>query len=73
MIHLGNHPEVVLCPSCGRWAAKQAREIEDRGRTGPLVAVRHRLRQARRGVVERGLHRNRLIGRALRRLGRHLP
>lgn len=21
MVHLGNHPEVALCPGCARWAA----------------------------------------------------
>jgi hypothetical protein len=73
MVHLGNHPEVALCLRCGRWAAKQAAEIEDRGRSGPLVMVRDRLRHARRRVIGCGLHRNRVLGRPLRWLGRHLP
>jgi hypothetical protein len=73
MIHLGNHPEVALCLACGRWAAKQAGEIEDRARTGPLVMARDRLRHARATVIGRGLHRNRILGRPLRWLGRRLP
>jgi len=73
MVHLGNHPEVALCVACGRWAAKQAWEIEDRARTGPLVMARDRFRQLRRGVIQRGLHHNRILGRPLRWLGKRLP
>lgn len=73
MVRLGNHPEVTLCLRCARWAAKQAAQLEDRGRTGVLVSVRDRLRLARQVVIERGWHRNRYVGGALRRLGRRLP
>ena len=73
MVHLGNHPEVALCLRCARWAAKQGKQIEDRTRTGPLVRVRDRLRLARQKVIQRGWHRNRWLGGALRWLGRRLP
>ncbi len=73
MVHLGNHPEVTLCLRCARWAAKQAKEIEDLTRTGRLVWVRDRLRLARQKVMQRGWHERRLIGRPLRWLGKHLP
>jgi hypothetical protein len=73
MIHLGHHPEVALCVRCGHWAAKQAWEIEDRGKTGPLAVARDRFRTLRRGVVARGWQHNRVFGRPLRRLGKHLP
>jgi hypothetical protein len=73
MVHLGNHPEVVLCVGCARWAAKQACEIEDRDRSGPLVIARDRFRDVRRAVVGRGWHRSRLIGAPLRWIGRRLP
>jgi hypothetical protein len=73
MVHLGNHPEVALCRSCARWAAKQAWEIDDRSRTGPVVISRDRLRNLRRAVVDRGWHRSRLLGGPLRRLGKRLP
>lgn len=73
MVHLGNHPEVALCVACGHWAAKQAWEIEDRTRTGPLVAGRNWLRSVRQRVIQRGLHRNRFYRRPLRWLGRRLP
>ena len=73
MIHLGNHPEVLLCVRCGRWAAKQAWEIEDRAKTGPLVIARDRFRALRRGVIDRGWQHNRIIGGPLRWIGRHLP
>jgi hypothetical protein len=73
MVHLGNHPEVTLCLPCARWAAKQAWEIEDRGRTGPLAQGRDRLRAARRRVMHRGWQHNRVFGRPLRWLGKRLP
>lgn len=73
LVHLGNHPEVTVCPRCARSLAKWAGEVEDRTRTGPAVAVRARFRQLRRTVVRHGWHRNRFIGRGLRWLGRHTP
>jgi len=73
MVRLGNHPEVSLCLRCARWAAKQAAELEDLGRTGLLVLLRNRLRLARHRVIERGWHRNRYLGGALGWLGRRLP
>ena len=73
MVHLGNHPEVALCRPCARWAAKQAWEIDDRSRTGPSVRARKRVRAVRQGVVHRGWHRHRVLGRPLRWLGNHLP
>lgn len=73
LAHLGNHPEVAVCVQCAYWLKTSAREIEDRSRTGPAVRFRDRLRQLRRGVMGRGWHGNRLVGRPLRWLGRHLP
>ncbi len=73
LVHLGNHPEVALCVRCAHWVSKQAWEIEDLTRTGPLVRTRHRLRAVRRHAVEKGWHRSRLVGGPLRWLGKHLP
>lgn len=73
MIHLGNHPEVALCVRCGYWASHQAREIEDRSRTGPLAAVRSRLRSLRGTVIRHGWHRHPILGPPLRWLGKHMP
>jgi hypothetical protein len=73
MIQLGNHPEVMLCVRCGHWAAKQAWEIEDRGKTGPLVRTRDRFRSLRRSVVQHGWQHNRIVGRPLRWIGKRLP
>jgi hypothetical protein len=73
MVQLGNHPEVVLCLGCARWAAKEAGEIEDRDRSGLLPRVRDRLRAVREGVVYRGWHRNRFLGPPLRWIGKRLP
>ena len=44
MVHLGDRPEVALCRSCARWAAKQAWEIDDRSKSGPLAIARDRFR-----------------------------
>lgn len=73
MVHLGNHAEVALCLSCARWVGKRAGMIEDQSKSGPLVHARDGLRRARRGVVERGWHHNRLVGPPLRWIGRRLP
>ena len=73
MVRLGNHPEVALCTGCARWAAREAREIEDRARSGFGVLVRKQLDAARHGVINRGWQHNRFLGGALRWLGKHLP
>lgn len=73
LVHLGNHPEVALCARCARWAAKQAWELEDREKTGPLVITRDRFRTLRRSVVEHGWQHNPIFGGPLRWIGRHLP
>jgi hypothetical protein len=73
MVHLGNHPEVALCLRCARWASKQAWEIEDRTKTGPLVIARDRFRALRRGVIDRGWQHSPLFGGPLRWIGKRLP
>jgi hypothetical protein len=73
MIHLGNHPEVALCTRCGHWAAKQAWEIEDRTKSGPLVLARDQLRAMRRAVIQRGWQHSPVIGGPLRWIGNRLP
>ena len=62
-----------MCRPCARWAAKEAWEIEDRDKTGVLVSLRDRFRHLRSGVIDRNWHRNPVIGRPLRWLGKHLP
>lgn len=73
VVRLGNHPEVALCLRCARWASQQARAIEDAAKTGLQVRARERLRSARRTVIQRGWHHNRILGPFLRWLGRYLP
>lgn len=73
MVHLGNHPEVALCLRCAHWASKQAWEIEDQAKTGPLAIARDRVRAVRRGVIERGWQLSPLIGGPLRWIGKRLP
>lgn len=73
MVHLGNHPEVMLCIGCAHAVSKWAWEIEDRDRNGVGVPAREQLRRAREGVIHRGWHQRRFIGGLLRWLGRHTP
>lgn len=73
MVTLGNHPEVALCLRCAHFVHKQAWEIEDGGRSGPLVLSRSALRRLRHEVIRRGWQHNRLIGGGLRWLGRRVP
>ena len=73
MVRLGNHPDVVLCLPCARWAAKQAAAIEDELRSGLLVSLRGRMRELLSGVIRRGWHRNPVVGRVIRRIGRYWP
>jgi hypothetical protein len=72
-VHLGNHPEVTVCIRCAHSISKWAWEIEDQSRTGIAVRARDGFRRLRRGVVQRGWHHHRLIGRPLRWIGRHTP
>lgn len=73
MVHLGNHPEVTVCVPCAYWLKHAASEIKDQSRTGPRARVRDWLRRLRRAVTVRGWRNRRLVGRPLRRLGKHLP
>jgi hypothetical protein len=73
LVHLGNHPEVVVCIRCAHSLSKWAWEIEDRTRTGPAVRVRNGIRRVRTTVVSHGWQRNRIVGRGLRWLGRFTP
>jgi hypothetical protein len=73
MVHLGNHPEVMICVRCAYSIKAWALEIEDRSRTGYAVRVREAFRRLRRDVMRRQLHQNKWIGRPLRWLGRRLP
>jgi len=73
LVLLGNHPEVAVCIRCARSLNKWAREIEDQNRTGPAVRARASVRRLRKTVVAHGWHRNRLVGRGLRWMGRFTP
>ncbi|HEY4315817.1 MAG TPA: hypothetical protein VGO19_09975 [Actinomycetes bacterium] len=73
MVQLGNHDEVTICLRCTVFLRNRAREIGDRDQGGIGVAARGGLRMGREWVVDRGLHRNAVLGPPLRWLGRHLP
>lgn len=73
LVRLGNHPEVGVCTRCARSISKWAREIEDYDRTGLRVRARDWFRALRKTVVRHGWHHNRLVGRPLRWIGKHMP
>ena len=73
MVYLGNHPEVAVCVRCAHSLSKWAGEVEDRDNHGIGARARGAFRAVRKSVVRRGWHNSPLIGRRLRRLGRHLP
>ena len=73
LMHLGNHPEVAVCTRCAHSLSNWAWEIEDQARTGLGVRARGRFRRLRKGVVRRGWHHNRFVGRYLRWIGRFTP
>lgn len=73
MVHLGNHPEVRLCPRCAHFVHQQAWKIDDQDRHGPAAVARDTFRDLRAEVMRRGWHHNRFIGNKLRWLGKHLP
>lgn len=73
LVHLGNHPEVVVCIRCVRSLGKWAWEIEDQARTGLAVRARDSFRRLRKRVVRHGWHHNKLVGRGLRWIGRFTP
>ncbi|MGH3497327.1 MAG: hypothetical protein ACRDP1_07680 [Nocardioidaceae bacterium] len=73
MVALGNHPEVVVCIRCAHSLSKWAWEVEDRDKKSLGARGRDGFRAVRKGVVDRGWHRSRLVGRPLRWLGRFLP
>lgn len=73
MVHLGNHPEVHLCPRCAHFVHQQAWTIEDNDRHGPGAVARNRFRDLRAQVIRRGWQHNRFVGGRLRWLGKYLP
>ena len=73
LVHLGNHPEVVVCTRCAHSLSKWAWEIEDQSRTGLAVRARDQTRRLRKTVVRHGWHQNKIVGRGLRWMGRFIP
>jgi hypothetical protein len=73
LVHLGSHPEVVVCGRCARFLARQARANEDARRPSPAARARQAAWSTRRFVVDHGWHQAPVIGPALRWLGRWVP
>jgi len=73
LVHLGNHPEVMLCIRCAHSVSKWAWEIEDQSKTGPLVVARDRLRAVRRAVIQGGWQHHSVFGGPIRWIGKRLP
>lgn len=73
LVHLGNHPEVVVCVRCAHSLHNWAWAKEDQVKHGPRAQGRNALRGVRRAVMDKGLQRSRFIGTPLRWLGKHVP
>jgi hypothetical protein len=73
VVHLGDHPEVVVCLECAHFLHQRARAREDALAPSPATRIRDGLRAARRLVLRRGWHEKPVIGPVLRWLGARLP
>ncbi|HEU5470620.1 MAG TPA: hypothetical protein VFV67_08200 [Actinophytocola sp.] len=73
LVHLGDHPEVGICPSCARWVHRRGTQIEDAHRPSIAAWWRARIHAARTAVINRGWHQRGVLGALLRRIDRHLP
>ena len=73
MIHLGSHPDAVVCLACAHFVHQQARAREDE--LHPSLAGRGRdvLRAGRQVVMRHGWQHAPGVGRVLRWAGRRLP
>lgn len=73
LLHLGAHPEAVVCLGCAHFLHHQARQREDARNPSIAARMRDGLRWCRRVVIDHQWHQRPVIGRPLRWLGRHLP
>jgi hypothetical protein len=72
VVHLGEHPEAVVCVDCAH-LHQRARALEDARRPSPAARARDGLRAVRTLVVVRRWHEKPVIGGVLRWLGARLP
>jgi len=73
VVHLGEHPEVVVCLGCAHHLHQVARAREDERSPSPVTRARDGLRALRGLVMRRGWHTRPVIGPVLRWLGARLP
>jgi hypothetical protein len=73
LVHLGSHPEVVVCLGCAHFLHQRARAREDELRPSLGGRGRDVLRSARMVVMNHGWHNAPVVGRVLRWLGPRLP
>lgn len=73
LVHLGNHPEVGICPGCAHWVHRRATQLEDEQHPTTAARARAVVHGLRAIVVKRGWHRRGVLGALLRRIDRHLP
>lgn len=72
-VHLGDHPEVVLCLRCAHFVHRRAQAIEDASRRNMATRARDVVRSSESFVIRHDLQRKPLIGPLLRWLGPRLP
>jgi hypothetical protein len=73
VVHLGEHPEAVVCLGCAHHLHHVARAREDERSPSPATRARDGLRAIRSVVTQRGWHDRPVIGPLLRWLGALLP
>jgi hypothetical protein len=73
LLHLGEHPEVGICPRCARSIYRRAVQRVDEQHPTTAARLRGVVRTARERVIGRGWHNRPIIGTLLRRIDRHLP
>lgn len=73
LIHLGAHPETVVCLNCATYLGRQAKAAYDKRNPTLRGRLRDVTRVGRDRVIRLRLHQRPMLGRLLRRLDRHLP
>ncbi len=73
VVHLGEHPEVIVCLRCAHDLHHRAVVTEDERRPSVAAWARDVLRSGRRFVMDRDLQNKPGIGRVLQWMGRFMP
>jgi hypothetical protein len=73
LVHLGNHPEVGICPRCAHWVHRRGTQLEDAKHPSIAARLRAIVHALRTAVINKGWHQGGFLGTLLRRIDRYLP